>query len=173
MVVFLVLRRPQRSTRGGSSAASDVYKGRALNAAHLRCSGLEGDVRTLVAQLAAATKLVEQSRAAPVAPRPAPPLPAPASPGAVGDIRHPSLHRNIARGEDFHSATSLDEWYGVGSAMPLPAMPNLQSLGHAPCPQIALNGQGTASVHAGPMGGPAAAVAPVFNAFQYCPHIHI
>ena len=143
----------------------------ALNNALYRCAGLEDSNRVLGAQLAAATTLVEQSRAPLRAP---PPLPPPAALGSAVDIRHPTLHRSplnmvqgIARTDDFQSANSLDEWY-TDPADPAPA--RLQSLGHAPCPQHQLHGSGLPTTHCGgPHPGPAAAAPPVFNAFQFCP----
>ncbi len=56
----------------------------AVNAAQVRCGGLEDANRVLRAQLAAVTPFVELSRAAPLV---SPSLPLPCGPAA--DIRHP------------------------------------------------------------------------------------
>ncbi len=148
------------------------------NDAIVRCSALDAANRVLKAQLAAATALVEQYRVPQQVPlRPTPSLPIPRGPAV--DIRHPTLHSSFAPGgsptllrntvsggnDEFHSANSLDEWYGTGAALPSPSpAPNLHSLGFGPqCHSMC--GSGVATDMAAPK-APFVRAAPVFNAFQ-------
>ena len=149
-------------------AASNASLARAL-AAEAANSGLR-------AQLAAATALVEQSRAMPPAPSRVSPQ---VSHGNAADIRHPTLHRNLQLdltllssapgGDDFRSAHSVEEWYGSGPADEDTPGPGPQT--STPCPQYNMCGSGLVASYAGPPGVPSGSAPsgppkPVFNAFQ-------
>ena len=141
----------------------------ATNAAPARCHATENANLVLRAQLAAATTLVEQCRAA----APTPGLNPAAPHGSAADIRHPTLHRTLlpalgpqgaAQGDELKSAQSMEEWYGNGPGPAAAPGPCPQSLN--PCPQYSMCGSGIATSYAGPPGATPGPARLVFNAFQ-------